>query len=53
MKNHTKIFLFITLYIPNGQNLSYTKINSINPLYLIMMELMGTLKKSMKINILR
>ena len=45
MKNHTKKFLFITLYIRNGQNLSYTKINIINPLYLILMEVMSTLKK--------
>ena len=35
MKSHTKIFSFSTLDTLQSKSLSYLKINSVNPLYLV------------------
>ena len=47
MKSYTKIFLFATLI----KNMKYGKINSLNPLYLIISRENGYFEKNNKISI--
>ena len=47
MKSYTKIFLFATLI----KNMKYGKINSVNPLYLIISRENGYFEKNNKISI--
>ena len=48
MKSHTKIFSFATCYIGyvTAKDLVYVKINSVNPLYIIIDKINGYIGKS-------